>query len=139
MNRLPHKWATASLSLLVLATITFAQSIQVTPQALLIPPTRPDAAIEAELLLRNVQDEPIEVLTSIVGGPFTAYPDTLRIPPGTQRPLTVVFKATEVRSYEGTLSLQVKDFFKGDKTTVSIRASIVQDAARTPTYRHARI
>ena len=126
MNTLPHKWATTSLSLLFLATITFAQSIQVTPQALLIPPTRPDAAIEAELLLRNVQDEPIEVLTSVVDGPFTAYPDTLRIPPGAQRPLTVVFKASEVQSYEGTLSLQVKDFFKGDKTTVSVRASVVQ-------------
>ena len=126
MNTLPHKWATASLSLLFLVTITFAQSIQVTPQALLIPPTRPDAAIEAELLLRNVQDEPIEVLTSVVDGPFTAYPDTLRIPPGAQRPLKVAFKASEVQSYEGTLSLQVKDFFKGDKTIVSVRASVVQ-------------
>ena len=71
MNTLPHKWATASLSLFFLATITFAQSIQVTPRALLIPPTRPDAAIEAELLLKNVQDEPIEVLTSIVAVSYT--------------------------------------------------------------------
>jgi len=126
MNTLLHTWATTSLSLLFLATITFAQSVQVTPRALLIPPTKPNSAIEAELLVKNVQDDPIEVLTGVINGPFTISPDTLRIPPAAQRPLTVVFKASEVQSYEGTLSLQVKDFFKGDKTTVSVRASVVR-------------
>ena len=126
MNTLLHTWATTSLSLLFLATITFAQSVQVTPRALLIPPTKPNSAIEAELLVKNVQDDPIEVLTDVIDGPFTVSPDTLRIPPAAQRILTVVFKASEVQSYEGTLSLQVKDFFKGDKTTVSVRASVVR-------------
>ncbi|MGB1893659.1 MAG: choice-of-anchor D domain-containing protein, partial [Candidatus Latescibacterota bacterium] len=126
MNTLLHTWATTPLSLLFLATITFAQSVQVTPRALLIPPTKPNSAIEAELLVKNVQDDPIEVLTGVINGPFTVSPDTLRIPPAAQRPLTVVFKASKVQSYEGTLSLQVKDFFKGDKTTVSVRASVVR-------------
>ena len=126
MNTLLHTWATTSLSLLFLATITFAQSVQVTPRALLIPPTKPNSAIEAELLVKNVQEDPIEVLTDVIDGPFTVSPDTLRIPPAAQRTLTVVFKASEVQSYEGTLSLQVKDFFKGDKTTVSVRASVVR-------------
>jgi hypothetical protein len=126
MNTLLNTWATTSLSLLFLATITFAQSVQVTPRALLIPPTKPNSAIEAELLVKNVQEDPIEVLTDVIDGPFTVSPDTLRIPPAAQRTLTVVFKASEVQSYEGTLSLQVKDFFKGDKTTVSVRASVVR-------------
>ena len=126
MNTLLHTWATTSLSLLFLATITFAQSVQVTPRVLLIPPTKPNSAIEAELLVKNVQEDPIEVLTDVIDGPFTVSPDTLRIPPAAQRPLTVVFKASEVQPYEGTLSLQVKDFFKGDKTTVSVRARVVR-------------
>ena len=86
MNTLLHTWATTSLSLLFLATITFAQSVRVTPRVLPIPPTKPNSAIEAELLVKNVQEDPIEVLTDVIDGPFTVSPDTLRIPPAAQRP-----------------------------------------------------
>lgn len=126
MKSLLYTLLVAALLACIQPAPSLAQSIQVTPRSLLLPPAKSDQEVESSLQLKNTREEAIEVLVSLDAGPFVASPETLRIPAGQQRTLSVTFRSTEMGAHEGTISLQTSDFFKGEKTTVAVNAQVVQ-------------
>ncbi len=121
-----HRWAVGFLIALFFAPAAVAQSIQVTPGTLRMQPTAPGVPIEAELQLRNVEDEAIEVIVRVPQGPFSTPADTLRIAAGSQQPIPIVFAASSIGAYEEALTLQTRGFFKGEDQVIPLRASVVQ-------------
>lgn len=111
---------------LAITTAAVAQSLQVIPPQLDLGPHKKGTLATAQLQVKNTQEDAIEVLVKTSGAAFSATPDTLRIESGTTQIISVQFQAEQIGNYDGTLSLQVKGFFKAESTAVPLRARTVE-------------
>jgi hypothetical protein len=108
------------------ATAATAQSIQIDPPALDFGPTQKGSTSTAQLEVKNLEEDAIEVFVQTTAPLFSTAPDTLRLAAGAVHIISVDFKTDNIGIYEGVLSLQVKGFFKAESTEVPLSARAVE-------------
>jgi len=107
-------------------TAATAQSIQIDPPALDFGPTKKGLTSTTQLEVKNLEEDAIEVFVKTAGSQFSAASDTLRLAAGAVHIISVDFNTDHTGTYEGTLSLQVKGFFKAENTEVPLSARAVE-------------
>ena len=111
-------------SILLFAVPLVAQTLRLGSERLDLGFVKPGQQAEGEIVLSNSGDDQLVVLVQTEGDRFVALVDTLRLPPGGQERLRVVFAAPAPGDYNGALILEVKKLIGGQKERLPLSARV---------------
>ena len=115
-----------SLLCLAAASDLCAREITAHPDTLDFGLHKPGSHATAELELASSSDEPLEVIVSSSGEPFSVGPDTFSVAGKSGKSLIVEFVSSRLGEHSGVLIVEVKKLFSSEKITVPLFATVVR-------------